>query len=109
LVLALTVFSKYQTADENGRCKLAMAGLATVVPVRGYRLPVLKTDRPIPSRSSTSLLRMTLSPDNLFFWGAGLVIVVLPLQERLMLSAGAAAGKQLNQRNREWGGTEFRH
>jgi len=52
---------------------------------------------------------MTLSPDNLFFWGAGLVIVVLPLQERLMLSAGAAAGKQLNQRNREWGGTEFRH
>jgi len=40
-------------------------GKGTVAPVRGYRLPVLKTDCPIPSNTSASFLRMTFSTDNL--------------------------------------------
>jgi hypothetical protein len=61
--MALMVFSKFQAADENGRYKLATVGQGTVTPVRGYMLSVLKTDRPNPSRTSTSVLRMTFSPD----------------------------------------------
>ena len=69
--MTLMVLSKFQAADENGRDKLAIAGLATVVPVRGYRLPVLKTDRTIPPRISTSFLRMTFSLDKLLTCGSG--------------------------------------
>jgi len=81
--MALRVLSKFQAADENGRHKLAMAGLGTAAPVRGYRLPVLKTDYPIPSNTSASFLRMTFSTDNLLTCGLNLVFGVLIQQEQL--------------------------